>query len=82
MWLSGAPSSPPPHSAECSKFGEVRHIHVDKDSAGFVYLKFVAVQGCEAAKQSLHGRWFAGKMVTAEFQFTREYDNHFPEARA
>lgn len=62
---------------ECSKYGAVTHIHVDKDSSGFVYLKFEAVDGCQKAQQALHSRWFAGRMIAAEFQFTAVYNNHF-----
>ncbi|KAF6174314.1 hypothetical protein GIB67_040807 [Kingdonia uniflora] len=52
---------------ECSKFGEVKHIHVDKDSAGHVYLQFENTKAASDAQRALHGRWFAGKMVTAVF---------------
>ena len=65
---------------ECSRFGEVRHVFVDKDSPGFVYLKFGGLAGAAAAKQALHLRWFAGRQVAAEFQFAAVYAQHFPEA--
>ncbi len=44
---------------------------------GFVYLKFAAVEGSAAAQKQLHGRWFAGRQVVAEFQFTAVYNGHF-----
>ncbi len=44
---------------------------------GFVYLKFAAVEGSAAAQKQLHGRWFAGRQVVAEFQFTQVYSGHF-----
>lgn len=44
---------------------------------GFVYLKFATVEGSAAAQKQLHGRWFAGRQVVAEFQFTQVYSNHF-----
>lgn len=44
---------------------------------GFVYLKFVTVEGSAAAQKALHGRWFAGRQVVAEFQFTQIYNNFF-----
>ncbi|KAK9908927.1 hypothetical protein WJX75_004772 [Coccomyxa subellipsoidea] len=62
---------------ECSKYGPVSHTHVDKNSKGFVYLKFVTVEGSAAAQKALHGRWFAGRQVVAEFQFTQIYNNFF-----
>lgn len=63
--------------AECSKFGPVAHIYVDKHSKGFVYLKFMAVEGASAAQQALNGRWFAGRRIAAEFQFAQVYAGHF-----
>lgn len=62
---------------ECSKFGPVLHHHVDKDSKGFVYLKFGTLEGAQTAKNTLHGRWFAGREVYAEYQFAAVYDGHF-----
>ncbi|KZV41128.1 RNA-binding protein 39 [Dorcoceras hygrometricum] len=52
---------------ECSKFGKLQHIYVDKNSAGCVYLRFENTQCSAAAQRALHGRWFAGKMITASF---------------
>ena len=62
---------------ECAQFGEVTHVFVDRESEGFVYLKFADVAGASKAKDALHGRWFAGRTVAAEFQFTAVYDRHF-----
>lgn len=63
---------------ECSKHGRVLHVHVDRESpTGFVYLKFEAVEGSQRAQQALHSRWFAGRMIAAEYQFTVLYDAHF-----
>ncbi|KAK2405485.1 RNA-binding protein [Trifolium repens] len=53
--------------AECSKFGNLRHLCVDKKSAGFVYLRFENTESAISAQRALHGRWFAGKMITASF---------------
>ena len=44
---------------------------------GYVYLKFASVEGSAAAQKQLHGRWFAGRQVVAEFQFTAVYNGHF-----
>ena len=34
---------------------------------GFVYLRFDKVASALSAQRALHGRWFAGKMITATF---------------
>jgi RNA-binding protein 23/39 len=44
---------------------------------GFVYLKFATLEGSQAAQRSLHGRFFAGKQIAAEYQFLQPYNNHF-----
>ncbi|XP_039001790.1 RNA-binding protein 39-like [Hibiscus syriacus] len=65
---------------ECTKFGKVKHIHVDRESAGFVYLRFEDAQGAINAQRNLHGRWFAGKMITATFLVPQTYESKFPES--
>ncbi|GMH41513.1 hypothetical protein BSKO_09423 [Bryopsis sp. KO-2023] len=62
---------------ECSKYGEVLHIHVDKGSKGFVYVKFAKTEGSVASQRALHGRWFAGRQIVAEYQFAQVYNSHF-----
>jgi hypothetical protein len=42
-------------------------ILINRHSAGFVYLRFENTQGAVAAQRALHGRWFAGKMITATY---------------
>lgn len=42
-------------------------ILINRNSAGFVYLRFENTQGAIAAQRALHGRWFAGKMITATY---------------
>ncbi|CAH8357397.1 unnamed protein product [Eruca vesicaria subsp. sativa] len=59
---------------ECSKYGEVKHIYVDKNSAGFVYLRFDSVQAAMAAQRAMHMRWFAQKMISATFLPPHEYE--------
>ncbi|XP_039138661.1 RNA-binding protein 39-like [Dioscorea cayenensis subsp. rotundata] len=63
---------------ECSKFGTVKHIFVDKNSAGFVYLRFDSPTAAINAQHALHGRWFAGKMITATFMLPEIYETKFP----
>ncbi|OMO92736.1 hypothetical protein COLO4_17365 [Corchorus olitorius] len=62
---------------ECSKYGKLKHIFVDRDSAGFVYLRFEDTQGAMNAQRNLHGRWFAAKMITATFMAPETYEAKF-----
>lgn len=66
---------------ECSKFGKLKHIYVEKNSAGFVYLRFENAQSAANAQRALHGRWFAGKMITATFMAQATYEAKFPDSR-
>eukprot|EP01018_Ginkgo_biloba_P018999 Gb_11513 [translate_table: standard] len=66
---------------ECSKFGAVKHIFVDKHSAGHVYLRFESANSAIAAQRALHGRWFAGKTITATFMLPSSYEVKFPESK-
>lgn len=66
---------------ECAKYGPLKHIFVDKDSQGFVYIKFQTTEAADAAAQALRGRWFAGKMISAEFVPVDFYHTRFPESR-
>ncbi|XP_058775020.1 uncharacterized protein LOC131649271 isoform X1 [Vicia villosa] len=67
--------------AECSKFGNLKHIYVDKKSSGFVYLRFEDTQSAIGAQRALHGRWFAGKMITASFMVPQSYEDRFPDSK-
>ena len=62
---------------ECSKYGEVLHVHVDPASRGFVYLKFATEEAAVAAQKMLHGRWYSNKQIVACYQFTQLYNRHF-----
>lgn len=63
---------------ECGKFGQVKHIYVAKNSPGFVYAMFDSAAAAGAAKNSLQGRWFAGKMITCDFLLEGSYGLKFP----
>jgi len=65
---------------ECSKFGPIKHLHVAKDSPGFVYIKFEAQDGALNAITALNHRWFAGRMIIAEYFDEIAYNNKFPES--
>ncbi|XP_020212542.1 RNA-binding protein 39 [Cajanus cajan] len=62
---------------ECSKYGRVKHIYVDKRSAGFVYLQFETVEAASAAQRAMHTRWFAGRMISAIFMQPQIYEAKF-----
>jgi len=66
---------------ECSKYGSVIHIFVDRESQGCVYMKFGSIPGAQNASNALNGRWFAGRMVTAEYINEPTYYRRFPEAQ-
>ncbi|KAL6554806.1 hypothetical protein OROGR_006064 [Orobanche gracilis] len=62
---------------ECSKYGPVKHIYVDKNSAGYVYLRFDSVEAASRAQQAMHKRWFARRLISAIFLQPYEYDAKF-----
>ncbi|KAI3664994.1 hypothetical protein L6452_43609 [Arctium lappa] len=65
---------------ECSNYGRVKHIYVDKDSAGYVYLRFESVEAAARAQQAMHKRWFARRLISAIFLQPYEYDAKFKGA--
>ncbi|XP_061899249.1 RNA-binding protein 39-like isoform X1 [Entelurus aequoreus] len=66
---------------ECNKHGGVVHIYVDRKSLeGNVYVKCPSLPAAMAAVSALHGRYFAGKMITAAYVPLPTYHNLFPEA--
>ncbi|MCO5551508.1 hypothetical protein L7F22_005012 [Adiantum nelumboides] len=66
---------------ECSKYGVVKHVHVDKNSAGHVYLRFNNINSAMNAQKNLHGRWFAGKMITTTYMTPQAYEAKFQDSR-
>ncbi|KAK7369440.1 hypothetical protein VNO80_11477 [Phaseolus coccineus] len=62
---------------ECSKYGRVKHIFVDKKSAGFVYLRFETVEAASAAQRAMHMRWFARRLISAIFMQPQLYEAKF-----
>ncbi|XP_062855323.1 RNA-binding protein 39b [Trichomycterus rosablanca] len=66
---------------ECNKHGGIIHIYVDKNSPqGNVYVKCPSIPTAMAAVSALHGRWFAGKMITAAYVPLPTYHNLFPDS--
>lgn len=64
---------------ECNKHGGVLHVYVDKASAGNVYVKCPTITTAAAAVNSLHGRWFAGRIITAAYVPLINYHSLFPD---
>ncbi|XP_059624407.1 uncharacterized protein LOC132267287 [Cornus florida] len=62
---------------ECSNFGRVKHIYVDKNSAGYVYLRFDTVEAAMGAQRAMHKRWFARRLISAVYLQPYEYDAKF-----
>ncbi|KAE8696248.1 ribonuclease P protein subunit p25-like protein-like [Hibiscus syriacus] len=62
---------------ECSKYGRVKHIYVDKNSAGCVYLRFDSIGAAGKAQRAMHMRWFAGRSISALFMQPHEYESRF-----
>ena len=53
---------------ECSRHGGVLHVYVDKFAPqGNVYVKCVSANAAVASVNSLHGRWFAGKVQSYNY---------------
>ncbi|GJP29232.1 hypothetical protein CLOM_g20357 [Closterium sp. NIES-68] len=52
---------------ECTKFGPVKKVYVDRHSSGHVYVLFEAATSAAAARAALHNRYFAGKAISATF---------------
>ncbi|CAM8976061.1 unnamed protein product [Rhodiola kirilowii] len=63
---------------KCYKFGKPKEIHIDKNSAGCVYLRFEDIKTAIVAHRTLHGRWFSGKMITATYMVPQIYNAKFP----
>ncbi|KAL4353648.1 hypothetical protein GQ457_06G043310 [Hibiscus cannabinus] len=62
---------------ECNKYGRVKHIYVDKNSAGCVYLRFDSTEAAGKAQRAMHMRWFAGRSIAALYMQPHEYEARF-----
>ncbi|XP_042446095.1 RNA-binding protein 39-like [Zingiber officinale] len=60
---------------ECSKYGRVKHIFVDKNSNGHVYLRFESVTAASICQRAMQGRWFAGRSVSATYMRQQDYES-------
>lgn len=63
---------------ECSKYGAVVHAEVDsQDPDGCVYVRFDSAEACDNALQTMNGRWFAKKQISAKFLVDAIYEARF-----
>ncbi|XP_070195039.1 RNA-binding protein 39-like isoform X2 [Littorina saxatilis] len=66
---------------ECNKHGGVLHIYVDKSSpTGNVYVKNPTIAAAVASVNSLHGRYFGGRVITAAYVPLPNYSTLFPDS--
>lgn len=55
-------------SEECSNFGRVETCQVEaKKSGGLVYVRMATMDAATKAATALHGRYFAGRMITVSY---------------
>jgi len=65
---------------ECQRHGKVHHVYVDKQSQGNVYVKCDTIETAARSVSALHGRYFAGNMITAAYVPIVNYHSLFPDA--
>ncbi|KAK6023656.1 splicing factor, CC1-like family [Ostertagia ostertagi] len=66
---------------ECYKNGGALHVYVDTASPqGNVYVKCPSVASAHKSVSALHGRWFSGKVITANYVPVSSYHELFPDA--
>lgn len=66
---------------ECRNHGGVLHVYLDQNSEeGHVYVKCTSISSASSTVNALHGRWFAGRLITAAFVPVIHYHNLFPES--
>ncbi|XP_071037188.1 RNA-binding protein 39 isoform X4 [Parasteatoda tepidariorum] len=66
---------------ECKKHGGAMHVYVDKMSPqGNVYVKCPTIAAAVASVTALHGRWFAGRVITAAYVPVVNYHSLFPDS--
>ncbi|KAI8054725.1 hypothetical protein BDF22DRAFT_742670 [Syncephalis plumigaleata] len=56
---------------ECRRFDVVTRIHIEVDDdiagAAYIFVQFDDVSDAQQAMKMLHGRWFSGRQLTADF---------------
>jgi len=66
---------------EANKFGALKHIFVDKNSLGMVYVRYNDIEGAKKLVSAFNGRWFASRQISADFVPDTTYLMKFPSAR-
>jgi len=66
--------------SECRLHGGIVHIFVDTKSKGNVYVKATSIAAAHKCVQSLHGRYFSGKLVQAVYVQASSYHQLFPDS--
>jgi RNA-binding protein 39 len=67
----------------CLTHGGATHVFVDTaNPAGNVYVKCPSISTAVAAVNTLHGRWFGGRVITANYVPLLNYHSLFPDAMA
>lgn len=67
--------------SECETYGSVLHCEVDKNSFGYVYLVMSTPEQGRSVAENLNGRWFAKKMIQAEYIPEGKLMSMFPDCR-
>ncbi|CAB3406227.1 unnamed protein product [Caenorhabditis bovis] len=66
---------------QCLQHGGALHVFVDKGSEqGNVYVKCPSIAIAHNAVSALHGRWFSGMVITANYVPVNSYHELFPDA--
>jgi len=67
---------------ECdTKYGKVLHLALD-ENAGDIYVKFERVEAGGKAMKGLNGRYFGGRMITAQPMVDAVYSSLFGRTKA
>jgi len=67
----------------CLPHGGAVHVYVDMTSpTGNVYIKCPSISAAVAAVNTLHGRWFGGRVITAAYVPLLNYHSLFSDAMA
>lgn len=67
---------------ECSKFGAILHMSLQRNNEGEVYVMFQKAKDAKEASESFKGRWFANRQINADFVSKDFYHQMFPNAPA
>lgn len=66
---------------ECTKHGGVLHVYVDEAATtGNVYVKCPSIATAVLSVNALHGRWFAGRVISAGYVSLINYHALFPDS--